>query len=348
MLSSAVLVLLASLVLCAEVVSSHSSSIPSPEKTCLSRHLVVLCHGLSGTSEDLYYLSESLSAAGATVFRSAANSKLSSFNGVKEGAEKLVEEINALVKSDSFNEISFVGNSLGGLYARYAVHLLTNSSQKKIAGLKPSRFVLIASPSLGVRNFTYVDDMDLYVPDILKRSVAYVMRASGQDLFATDAPLMRDSLLYKMAVHESFLAPLRLFEKRLLYANLNNDFVVPLGTAGFMHREQVIALRKEFEGRPGIVHTLTVPPNPSYSAEALPKDTDPLSHMIEGLNSCGWEKRIVNFPGLIPYAHNKICALNRSLYGPLNDLFAEGQFVMDDASRYICSSVDNKEVVASA
>ena len=304
--------------------------------SCLKEHLVVLCHGLSGSQDDLRYLGESLTSAGAAVYRSRANEMMRSFHGVKLGGSRLAEEVRELVSAGSYQSISFVGNSLGGLYARYAIRLLFNHSDATIAGLTPSRFLLIASPSLGVRNFTIVEDQGFSVPDILKRTVSQVLHRSGEDLFAFDASSLRSSLLYAMATEEPFLAPLRAFEARRLYANLNNDFVVPLGTAAFLHRDEVLRLRQLHSSSSGIVHTILT--NRSESRGSL--DVDPVDHMREELDALGWEKRIVHFPGLLPIAHNKICALNRRVYWILNDIFAEGKFVMDDASAWICSSGD--------
>ena len=65
----------------------------------------------------------------------------------------------------SLRRISLVGHSLGGLYLRYAAKLLYNDGgdaraapggRPTVAGLRPSVFMTIASPHLGVRRFTYV------------------------------------------------------------------------------------------------------------------------------------------------------------------------------------------------
>lgn len=56
----------------------------------------------------------------------------------------------------SFREISIVGNSLGGLYARYAISLLYEPRDKTIAGLRPKTFMTVATPHLGVRRFLVV------------------------------------------------------------------------------------------------------------------------------------------------------------------------------------------------
>ena len=52
--------------------------------------------------------------------------------------------------------ISFVGHSLGGLYARRAAALLFDGARGTVAGLAPASFMTVATPHLGVRRFTYV------------------------------------------------------------------------------------------------------------------------------------------------------------------------------------------------
>ena len=302
--------------------------------TCRREHLVVLCHGLSGSQDDLQYLGETLAAAGASVYRSRANEMTKSFQGIRLGGTRLADEVRELVSTGGFESISFVGNSLGGLYARYAVRLLFNRTDAKVAGLTPARFLLIASPSLGVRNFTIVEDKGFFVPDFLKRTVSQALYRSGEELFGFDASSLHSSLLFAMATEEEFLAPLRTFQARRLYANLDNDFVVPLGTAAFLDREEVLRLRQLHSTSSGIVQTIVT--NRSDGEES--PGPDPVHRMRRSLDALGWEKRIVHFPGLLPIAHNKICALNRRIYWLLNEVFAEGRFVMDDASTWLCAS----------
>ena len=59
--------------------------------------------------------------------------------------------------------------------------------------------------------------------------------------------------------------------------------------------------------------------------------------MIHSLDSCGWEKVIVNFNTIIPIAHNKLCALTRSPRFIFENVlgFSEGRFVMDHAVEFL-------------
>ena len=89
----------------------------------------------------------------------------------------------------SLSRISLVGHSLGGLYLRYAAKLLYNddgddalaapAGGPTVAGLRPSVFMTIATPHLGVRRFTYVP-----LPSMLHPlGEAVVGGKTGSDLF---------------------------------------------------------------------------------------------------------------------------------------------------------------------
>ena len=306
-------------------------------------HLVVLSHGIMGTGEDLGYLASLLETSGCTILRSVSNEQ-NSLDGVKSGGEKLASEIlGCIANNGQLKRLSVVGNSLGGLYMRYAMKILFDDSDGTVGGLQPHRFMSIATPHLGVRDWTIVEDNGFTVPDIFKFLVSKAMFSTGRDLFGfTPDKTGDETLLFLMATDESFLKPLRIFKARRLYANLQNDMVVPLGTAAFMNKEQVKKLRTEYQGRSGIVTILnTHSENIEEGLPTLPNNSNEnkdhkTSIMIDQLDRLGWDKVIVSFNGL-PLAHNKICALTREPKWLYNDIlgFNVGQFVMKDASTWL-------------
>lgn len=310
-----------------------------------SDHLVVLSHGIMGTGEDLGYLANLLKQSGCSVLSSISNEKMKSLGGLKTGGENLASEIlDCVANNRNLKRLSVVGNSLGGLYTRYAMKLLFNDSDKTIGGLKPNRFMSIATPHLGVQNWTFVDDFGYTAPMFVKRLVSRSMLSTGRDIFSMeDKNSEEETLLFKMATNEAYLSPLRCFSDRRLYANLNRDFVVPLGTAAFMDKASVENLRKVHNGESGIVTVIKVPatsPNHLISSDDYDKRREVVQSadtMIGRLNDLGWDKVIVNFPGLLPIAHNKICALAREpkwLYETVLG-FNAGQFVMEDANDWL-------------
>lgn len=75
-----------------------------------------------------------------------------------------------------------------------------------------------------------------------------------------------------------------------------------------------------------------------------------LSAMREGLESCSWEKVVVHLHGILPLAHNKICAMTKSSFVDSMMGHAEGRFVIDDVFDWFTSGDDveiNAGVIAS-
>lgn len=139
-------------------------------------HLYVLIHGYGGTQDDLLCLETQLLTRGGgdvLVLRPACNAKLKSFDGVPQGATRVADEIRAAVRANpSLTRISLVGNSLGGIYARYAAALLFERAPRSvcpdgpsrgvgddrgtIAGLEPETYLTTATPHLGVGPFGHL------------------------------------------------------------------------------------------------------------------------------------------------------------------------------------------------
>ncbi len=116
-------------------------------------HLVVLSHGLHGCRHDLSYLAQKLQSSGCLVLSSSGNEHLESHNGVQEGALRLANEVRTIVKENAeLQKISFVGNSLGGLYSRYAIQELYEPSTGLIAGLQAVSFMVFQLASLIMNN----------------------------------------------------------------------------------------------------------------------------------------------------------------------------------------------------
>ena len=306
------------------------------------------------------FLASALEQRGCKVLKSSVNERLKSLRGLETGGEALASEITRYVRQHpSLTRLSVVGNSLGGLYARYAMHVLFNPLDGTMAGLKPHRLLTIATPHLGVRNWTFVEDIFGASPaklppgiDLVKRLVARTMLSTGRTVFGFDTagPGGR-SLLYAMATDDKFLLPLRAFTSRRLYANLQKDFVVPLGTAAFLSSEAVAALRSQHLKEEGIVAILRTGDGDSdndaagHGLRSGVGDTDgscaaasDAHAMIASLDSVGWEKVVVNFPrSVLPLAHNKICALSRQptwLYHRVLG-FDEGSYVMLNATSWL-------------
>lgn len=388
-------------------------------------HLIVLVHGLMGNARDLEYLALKLEERGAVVLQSRRNEYMQSLAGIKEGAERLVEEIHEIsLANPSLNKVSFVGNSLGGLFSRYAVKLLSimaeedkNATDLYLTtetgadlGIKlyPNKFMTIASPHLGVLDHVWAQEVlqdlfrrdHIWFPDWLKYLISGTMFRSGKELFLNgDGRLgkkdVTDSLVYKMGTEERWLAPLRHFKKRRLYANLDADFVVPLSTAAFLEREEVREIRRQSKearskkksdggdagsgGSMGmIVQEIQTSEKKEGQIEHVWRQSDgsvdkivsddsckagggasggrkgwsPFSPredmyctMRNRLNSLGWEKFIVAFPGSMMSTHNKLAAVRRDPEWLFNGLlgFHAGDPIMDHAADFLTSEDEDED-----
>ncbi|KAL7471028.1 hypothetical protein ACHAXS_011320 [Conticribra weissflogii] len=136
-------------------------------------------------------------------------------DGIREGGWRLANEITEFIRSDVRNRcsgyntpekgnnysrdeaatkninskhvtFSFVGNSLGGLYSRYAISLipyqlhisLQNSSPAAQINLHPNIFCTTATPHLGVSRHTY-----LPIPRFAESIIGTGLGETGRDLF---------------------------------------------------------------------------------------------------------------------------------------------------------------------
>ena len=136
------------LLLCSAALLAASTAPPQ-------KHLVVLVHGLSGTAADLGYLARRLEAdASVRVLASGANEPFPrTLDGVDAGGARVADEVRQV--ASAYKTISFVGNSLGGLYARAALRELRDEEKDTFAGLTPAVFVTTAAPHLGARQTQY-------------------------------------------------------------------------------------------------------------------------------------------------------------------------------------------------
>jgi len=295
-------------------------------------HLVVLSHGIMGGTKDLEYLAERLTRGGCVVLVSKVNALTNSLLGIEHGAKGLVREIEDVLRDSLIDKISFVGNSLGGLYARAAIAIL---GRTKPGSLKFNKFMSIASPHLGVADFNYLNQEFAFpFPLFLKQAVASTMGTTGRELFLLDD----EQLLLKMATEEDYLAPLRQFAARRAYANLRNDFVVPLGTAAMLSPGTVCKLRADHTAQSGVVATINQnAQHPQEQQQQQDGSGEASQRMLNSLNNLGWEKIVVHFPGILPISHNKIAALRKwpewFFVGVMKT--SEGEFLMDEAANWL-------------
>lgn len=256
-------------------------------------------------------------------------------DGVEKGGDRLVEEMRQVIEAemkkrhaglnvDSNNNnndnnnvdpkvyeitISILGNSLGGLFGRYAIAKLVERhcvkeepSGKPIGKEKPAPtwildgkyrihlniFCTTATPHLGVSGHTWVR-----IPRTAEIGVAHALGQSGKDLFRLN------DLLHTMATSPTFLGPLGSFRKRIAYANCyGTDFAVPVGTAAFLSENSTYPhhfLDDYIVDENGmVIAALHTPTKEEDGDEELEEHSDELHEMSASLDKLGWKKVFVD------------------------------------------------------
>ena len=245
-------------------------------------HLVILVHGLAGNEKELGYLQESMERQAPqhlpVVFHSAKCNLKRTTDGIGKGGQRLVQEVEEQIRAidDSVVLLSFVGNSLGGLYARYAIAHLDLTGKAK-----PFVFCTTMTPHLGVSKETYVS-----LPGFMESLVADVLGASGRDMFD------RTTLLHEMGTSPQYLAPLKSFQKRIAVANaFGTDFQVSVTTAAFLSKNSNY-LHKRLPNKGAYALSVETEPTQVHAGTQ-----DDVSHCLDAL---GWTKIFVDVRNEIP------------------------------------------------
>ena len=147
--------------------------------------LYILVHGFNARPEHMGFLAQQMrdNLPDSIIHISSCNSSQPGFGnnptheGIDKAGERLAREtrdVAAIYKSAGLRYISFVGNSMGGMFARYAIGLLFDPSRETICGLKPVSFVTTVSPHLGLHGF---------VSTVLEGVIANLYRCGGAQLY---------------------------------------------------------------------------------------------------------------------------------------------------------------------
>jgi hypothetical protein len=239
-------------------------------------------------------------------------------DGVKSGGERLVNEIIQVIRERMHGRktktitLSILGNSLGGIYGRYAIARLAEICEQaaddpdvfildEVYRIQCNVFCTTATPHLGVAGHTF-----LPIPRTAEIGVAHAMGDTGRDLFR-----LTDVLL-TMATSTTFLKPLGCFRKRIAYANaFGTDFPVPAHTAAFLstaseyphhfddddsNDEQDLIV----EEKGLVVAKVYTPPSSEDSPIDPDSGYDELALMSASLDSLGWKKVFIDVRKEIP------------------------------------------------
>ncbi|KAH6796176.1 hypothetical protein C2S51_037162 [Perilla frutescens var. frutescens] len=217
------------------------------------KHLIVMVNGIIGSAQNWRYAAKQFVKAYPSeviVHCSESNSSMLTLDGVDVMGKRLADEVISVVgRHSNLEKISFVGHSLGGLIARYAIAVLyqQDSTRKsadengecgdeeektrgKIAGLEPINFITFATPHLGARGHKQIPVLcGFHTLEKAALHASGVLRRTGKHLFLRDNENGKPPLLLQMTDDSDdlrFISALQSFRRRVAYANTSFDHVV--------------------------------------------------------------------------------------------------------------------------
>jgi len=291
------------------------SSSSSSESSSPVRHYCFLVHGWLGNNEEMSYMEHAIKKSLVKIAKSDQSDVLiyrpmsnhdKTNDGIAMGGKRIAEEILEYIRETSKNDkneviktISFVGNSLGGLYSRFAITEL-EASKTSPTNLHFNVFYTTATPHIGVSSHTYIP-----LPRVIESwLVAPFMGQTGRNLFRT---LTNDDIIHQMSLSSKYLTPLSHFKSRVAYANsFGSDFQVPTQTAAFLHEDSKTPHYVINESQKNNEILVSVHTDKTYDESATfdpNKCTDELLQMSRSLDSLGWRKVFVDVRHLSPISH---------------------------------------------
>ncbi|XP_030528628.1 putative lipase ROG1 [Rhodamnia argentea] len=303
-------------------------------------HLIVTVNGLIGSARDWRFAAKQFVKQypeKVVVHCSRSNPCRLTFDGVDVMGQRLAEEVKSVVKDQpTVQKISFIGHSLGGLVARYAVaklygsgpaseptkvngecgseepanHHLEDKNTDKICGLEPVNFITSATPHLGSRGhkqvpmfcgFNSLERLAIHSSGFLGRT--------GRHLFLTDNDDGKPPLLLQM-VNDSenikFISALKSFKRRVAYANAQCDHLVGWSTSSLRQRsnlpkrEHLSAIEKKYPHIIKVEGAKTTSSEQEDSSEHKNdrrKTAELEETMLRRLTTLSWERVDVSFSG---------------------------------------------------
>ncbi|XP_057490646.1 uncharacterized protein LOC130776434 [Actinidia eriantha] len=319
-----------------------ASAAPNPT------HLVIMVNGIIGSAQDWRFAAKQFLKKypqDVVVHCSECNSSMLTFDGVDVMGNRLADEVIAVIKRyPGLQKISFIGHSLGGLIARYAVAKLygevitlkysqengesdetTDSVPEekfkgKIAGLEPMNFITSATPHLGSRGHKQVSAFcGFYTLEKAASRASWLLGRTGTHLFLRDGDKDKPPLLLQMVKDNDdlpYISALQSFRRRVAYANARFDHLVGWSTSSLRRRSE-LPKRQNLSRSDKYRHILNVEAaknanvQEEVSLEAQVnrfKTIDMEEAMLRGLTKVSWERVDVDFKGSIQrfLAHNTI------------------------------------------
>jgi len=257
----------------------------------MADHLVVLQHGICGTSNDLSNIAQALDIAFPGRLRMLLSRVCEgrTLDGVAAGGTRLAQEVRSEAPRRG-GCISFVCHSLGGLYARHALRLLEAEDWFAHSGIRAVNFVTTASPHLGI----------MEVGVFWRWGIWLLHAALGSTI--RDLSLHSDTIC--SLTDEVAIRSLQRFERRAVYGNFDDDMWVRPCSALLM------PCPPSSDGlNAGVPEAISEVPSGDEFVAFPDEHRTIISEMTGRLCKLEWERYVVHFPSRhwTGAAHSKIC-----------------------------------------
>jgi len=280
------------------------------------------------------------------ILNSKANVKVST-DGVAQGGKRLAEEISEWIaqqtatieRSESEDDskssssststivtFSMIGNSLGGLYGRYALaelddifHNNTDDKDDTKNPILPLVFCTTSSPHIGTSQNTFIK-----LPRWVEPYVATVLQQQTMDdLFGVNNSTVVMDMCYhptetnngeeidnKDKNHE-YLYPLQQFQKRIAVANAyKTDFLVSVSSGAFLsldsnsihhHQDSVTSSTRLMKDMGYVaLQVVTKPETTKRRDDGDEKSSTPRRSCVDSLDELGWHKIFIDTRNILP------------------------------------------------
>ncbi|GKV33477.1 hypothetical protein SLEP1_g41992 [Rubroshorea leprosula] len=285
-------------------------------------HLVIMINGILGSSQNWKYAAKQFLKKypqDLIVHCSKSNCNILTLDGIDVMGERLENEVVSVIKHHpSLQKISFVGHSLGGLVARYAIARLyelditgerfqgngacgddhqgdswpEEKFKDKIAGLEPVNFITSATPHLGSLGHKQVPMLCGFhtLEKVAARTSSFLGR-TGKHLFLTDRDEEKPPLLLQMVrdcEDLKFISALRSFRRCVAYSNARFDHIVGWSTSSIRHQNELPKI-KHLKGADKYPHIIN-----EEVSKISASDEEPLEAKINGCKKLSMEGLLLN------------------------------------------------------
>ncbi|AGO12676.1 AaceriADR202Cp [[Ashbya] aceris (nom. inval.)] len=202
------------------------------------KHLFVLVHGLWGTHSHMNAVKTAFSEAlgdDAVFYVPRSNGYVKTLHGIELVGYQTVVELTEFVQArdpHTFDRISFIGYSMGGLVSRFVIGTIFTECRVVFGHMKPVLFMTFATPHLGVqfyqpRNPRAKSTVMGAVLPVARFVGSHFLGRSGRQLFLA---YEHDDTLVRMT-EGVYLEQLARFRHRVCFANVKNDRTVAFYTS---------------------------------------------------------------------------------------------------------------------